>query len=448
MKNLITYTLAATLAAGVTAQHHQHQHMHARRHAGSKVEKRDPDVITEYVVAATETVYELGGQQIDIKDAKAGLNGGNLVIVGESNPTYAAPAAPATAAPQSEKVTPPKKEVGAQFYESKTVEIPTATAEPVYKVPVTKPQAPKAPEAPKTPKTSKPKTGGSSSGSNGAATGVDKVFVSGEVDCDTFPSEYGAVALDWLEMGGYSGIQYVPDFSFASKVITQIDTAINGDRCRPGAMCSYACPVGYQKTQWPAAQGASKESIGGLYCNKNGKLELTRDGYDTLCEAGEGGVSIKNDLDEDVVTCRTDYPGTENMVVPAIAQAGSTVSVCNPNQKKYYNWNGSGTSAQYYVNKKGYGVEDACVWNSPKGKDAGNWAPVVLGVGQAEDGNTYISIFQNSPTSTAKLDFNIEIILDGQEKCECSYINGVWSKGGDGCTATLTKGGKAVVRYF
>jgi hypothetical protein len=437
MKNLITYTLAATLAAGATAQHHhhQHQHMHARRHAGSKVEKREPDVITEYVVAATETVYELGGEQIDIKDAKAGLNGGNLVIVGESNPTYAAPAAAVTAAAQPEKVAQPKKEVGAQFYESKTVEIPTAVPEPVYKAPVTKPKASQAAEAPKA-KPSKPKTGGSSSGFNDAGTGVDKTFESGTVDCDTFPSEYGAVALDWLEMGGWSGIQYVPDFTFASKVISQIDTAINGDGCRPGAMCSYACPVGYQKTQWPAAQGAAKESIGGLYCNKNGKLELTRDGYDTLCEPGMGGVSIQNDLDEDVVTCRTDYPGTENMVIPAVAKAGSSVSVCNPNQKKYYNWNGSGTSAQYYVNKKGYSVEDACVWNSPKGKDAGNWSPVVLGVGQAEDGNTYISIFQNSPTSTAKLDFNIEIKLNGEDECECSYIDGVWSKGGDGCTVS------------
>ncbi|KAM0245043.1 hypothetical protein ACHAP5_005715 [Fusarium lateritium] len=426
MKNLITYTLAATLAAGATAQHHQHQHMHARRHAGSKVEKREPDVITEYVVGATETVYELAGEHINIKDAKAGLNGGNLVIVGESNPTYAAPAVVQTAAAQPKKVAQPKKEVGAQFYESEseTVETPTAVLEPVYTAPVTEPKTSQAPKASK-PKSSKSKTGGSSSGFNDSGAGVDKTFESGVVDCDTFPSEYGAVALDWLEMGGWSGIQYVPDFSFASKVISQIDTAINGDGCRPGAMCSYACPVGYQKTQWPAAQGAAKESIGGLYCNKNGKLELTREGYETLCEPGMGGVSIQNDLDEDVVTCRTDYPGTENMVIPAIAKAGSTVSVCNPNQKKYYNWNGSGTSAQYYVNKKGYSVEDACVWDSPKGKDAGNWSPVVLG-----------------------LDFNIEIKLNGQDECECSYIDGVWSKGGDGCTATLLKGGKAVVRYF
>ncbi|EGU84748.1 murein transglycosylase [Fusarium oxysporum f. sp. conglutinans race 2 54008] len=439
MKNLITYTLAATLAAGATAQHHQHQHMHARRHAGSKVEKRDPDVITEYVVAATETVYELGGEEIDIHAAKAGLDGGSLVIVGESNPTYDAPAAPATSAAQPKKVSQPKKEVGAQFYESKTAAATTAVPKPVYSAPAaTQSKASK-------PKSSKPKTSGSSSSYSGSsgATGVDKTFESGTIDCSEFPSEYGAVALDWLNLGGWSGIQYCPDFSFASKLIYQIDTAISGDGCKPGAMCSYACPVGYQKTQWPAAQGSERESIGGLYCNKDGKLELTRDGYDTLCEPGVGGVTIQNDLDEQVVTCRTDYPGTENMVVPAVAEPGSNVAVCNPNQDKYYVWDGVGTSAQYYVNKKGYTVEEACVWDSSKGKDAGNWAPVVLGVGM-KNGMTFVSIFQNSPTSTALLDFNIEI-KGGNKKC--SYVNGQWSEG-TGCTTAAAEGQKITVRYY
>ncbi|KAF4445088.1 murein transglycosylase [Fusarium austroafricanum] len=424
MKNLITYTIAATLAAGATA-HHQHQHMHARRHAGSKIEKREPDVITEYVVGATETVYELAGEEIDINAAKAGLDGGSLVIVGESNPTYDAPAAPETAAAK------PKKEVGAQFYESKSVSASTAVPKPVYSAPAAAPK----------PKASKPKAGGSSY--SGSATGGNKKFVSGTVDCSEFPSDYGAVALDWLKLGGWSGIQYCPDFSFSSKLIYQIDTAISGDGCKPGAMCSYACPAGQQKTQWPAAQGSNKQSIGGLYCNKDGKLELTRDGYDTLCEGGMGGVSIENDLDEQVVTCRTDYPGTENMVIPAIAQPGSNVDVCNPDQDNYYVWNNAGTSAQYYVNKKGYTVEEACVWDSSKGKDAGNWSPVVLGVGY-KGGLTYVSIFQNSPTSTAILDFNIEI-KGGNKKC--SFINGKWSEG-TGCTTTAAKGQKITVRYF
>ncbi|KAF5020696.1 hypothetical protein F66182_7258 [Fusarium sp. NRRL 66182] len=444
MKSLITYTLAATLAAGATAQHHQHQHMHARRHAGSKVQHRDADVVVEYV-AATETVYELGGKKIDIHAAKAGLNGGNLIVVGESDLTYDAPAAPETPIPQPEKVAQPKNEVGAQFYESETIEEPSPAPEPVYKAPATKPKASK-------PKASKPakasKTGGSSSsyGSNDGASGLDRTFKSGEIDCSEFPSAYGAVALDWFELGGWSGIQYVPGFDILSSTISEIHTAINGDGCTKGAMCSYACPPGYQKTQWPKAQGAEKESIGGLYCNKHGKLELTREGHETLCEPGAGGVSIQNDCDDIIVTCRTDYPGTENMVIPALAPAGGSVDVCNPEQDNYYVWDGSGTSAQYYVNKKGYSVEDACVWDSPKGKDAGNWAPVVLGVGKASDGNTYISIFQNLPTSHALLDFNIEI--KGDVNSKCSFIDGKWTGGESGCTTAMRDGGKAVIRYF
>lgn len=464
MKNLITCTLAAALVAGVAAQpqHHQHAHHHARKHDGSKVEKRDPDVVTEYVVAATQTVYELGGEVLNDDEAKKGLDGGVLVVVGESNPTFVPPPPPPTTS-QVVSAT-----LGGQFIEKVVSSssapppppAPTTTSTSTTPIPTTSEAPSTTPVVVSTPeaKTSvgtssvSSKSGSSSGSSQGASSfqgqGVDSTFPSGKVKCSEFPSSYGAVALDWLNMGGWSGLQFVPDYTAGSSSISKIITGISGETCSEGAMCSYACPPGYQKTQWPKAQGSTKESIGGLYCNSNGYLELTRPEYTTLCDAGAGGVSIQNDLNEVVATCRTDYPGTESMVIPAIAGPGESVAVCNPVQNEYYVWDNSGTSAQYYINKKGYGTKDACVWNSavdPEG--AGNWSPLILGVGKAPDGVTYISIFQNLPTSHAKLDFNVEIT--GDVSIECSYINGVWSSGTDkGCTTGVRSGGKAVVRYF
>ncbi|KAH6895121.1 hypothetical protein B0T10DRAFT_207474 [Thelonectria olida] len=430
MKNFITYTLAATLVAGAAADH-QHRHHHGRR-SGSKVAKRDPDAVTEYVVAATETVYEVNGEQISAEEAEQGIQAGNYVVVGETNPTTYSVAAAPTSTSETESAT-----FAAQFIESKAETTSTSTS--ITPVVATTSSA----AASSTTATAEDDSSDDSTTSSGS--GVSSKFKSGTIKCSVFPSAYGAVALDWLDFGGWSGIQYVPDYTPGDSAISTIHTAISGDGCTKNAFCSYACPAGYQKTQWPSAQGSTKESIGGLYCNSEGYLELTRDGYETLCEAGEGGVTIKNELDVGVATCRTDYPGTENMVVPAWAAAGSSVSVCNPNQGTYYQWNGSGTSAQYYVNKAGYSNSDACVWTSSKDSDgAGNWAPIVLGVGYS-DGNTYVSIFQNLPTSTAKLDFNIEI-KGGNTKC--SYIDGVWTGGSSGCTTTITSGGSAVVRYF
>jgi len=427
MRYAINFALAASVVAGAAAHQHGHQHFHARNQASPVEERSEPENV-KWVPGAVETVYELNGEVLEADEAKQGLEIGDFVVVGETMPTVAPPPPPPAPKPKPKpKTTSKEADLGAQFIEQET----------------SSPPAPKPTAAPKPkpkPKPSPP-TGGQ---------GLDSPFPNGKVKCSEFPSSYGAVALDWLKFGGWSGLQFVPDFSEGDVSISNIITGIAGDTCAEHCMCSYACPPGYRKTQFPKAQGATKQSIGGLYCNSEGYLELTRPDHETLCEKGVGGVTIKNDLDEVVSTCETDYPGTEGMVIPSIAGPGETVELNNPDQVAGFKWDGLPISAQYYINPKGYTKEDGCVWNSKKGPDkAGNWAPVIAGVGKAEDGNTYLSIFQNKPTSFAKLDFNIEI--KGDTNSKCAYINGQWIGGGDGeegCTTTIPEGGKAVFRFF
>ncbi|KAI6779122.1 uncharacterized protein J7T54_007577 [Emericellopsis cladophorae] len=429
------YTLAATLVAGAAAaggHQHGHQQFHARHVA--HVEERDaPDAVTAWVAGPTETVYVLDGELIEADEAKDRIDGGELTIVGESTPTFVPPPPPAKPTTTAEA-----PELGAQFIEKVTTSSEVPEPEPETTTSSAVPTTSAAPQKSSTPK---PVTGG----------GVDTPFPDGEIKCSHFPSDYGAVSLDWLGFNGWAGLQQVPDYVLGSlKSIVDIHTGISGDDCESGTMCSYACPPGYQKSQFPEAQGSTLESIGGLYCDSEGMLRLTHDpngdGEYPLCTKGEGGVFIQNDLDEVVSTCRTDYPGTEGMYIPAIAGPGDKVELCNPDQS-YYTWDNKGTSAQYYVNPKGFDKEEACIWKSDKFPDKlGNWAPVIAGVGYTDDGNTFLSIFQNAPMSTAKLDFNIEIVGDVNSKC--SYIDGKWTGGSNGCTTAFKKGGKATFRYF
>ncbi|GAB0138248.1 hypothetical protein EsDP_00006485 [Epichloe bromicola] len=447
MKNLLQLAIAATLAIGATANSHQHLHRHVKKQAGSKAEKRGAGPVIHYVAGTTETKYVLNGKELDAKDAVAGLKDGEYVIVGETTPNFSPPCPPPPPPPPPPKPkTPSAKNLGAQFLEkppNAPPPAPTSTHTP------TSPPPP----PPKSPPAAKPNAHSGGTGGTGG-TGLNSKFPSGKIPCQHFPYEYGAVPLPWLNYGGWSGLQYVPDFLMeTSEIINKIITGVAGDSCSPGKTCSYSCPDGYQKTQWPIAQGSLGESVGGLHCNSDGYLELTREECPTLCERGAGGVTIRNDLNEVVSTCRTDYPGTESMVLPVVAQPGGSVEVANPEQVKSYKWKGKKTSAQYYINKKGLGPSQACVWNCPNDpKGCGNWAPANLGVSQDEDGITYISIFQNFPTSTATLDFNIKITGDVNK--QCAYKDGNWYSDGKlvgatgGCTTAMQKGGKAVIRYY
>lgn len=274
---------------------------------------------------------------------------------------------------------------------------------------------------------SQPSQGSWGAPSSGGS-GVNSDFPDGTLSCSDFPSQYGAVQLPYLGLGGWSGLQ---NPNIVGGVVGKIVTGISGQSCTEGMMCSYACPPGYQKSQWPPnLQGSSGESVGGLQC-QGGKLHLTNSALSSkLCIPGVGGVQAQNNAGGVVAICRTDYPGTESETVPVELQPGETEALTVPDASTYYTWQGKSTSAQYYLNPIGYPASQACQWGSP-GTPLGNYAPINFGVG-AKDGTTWLSIFQNSPTTSAQYQGTVE--LQGNLSGSCKYSNGQYC-GATGCNS-------------
>lgn len=262
-------------------------------------------------------------------------------------------------------------------------------------------------------------------------SGPSEKFQDGTISCDEFPSGQGVIPIDWLGEGGWSGVE-------------NTDTSTGGS-CKEGSYCSYACQPGMSKTQWPSEQPADGRSIGGLLC-KNGYLYRSNTDTDYLCEWGVDAAYIVSELSEDVAVCRTDYPGTENMVIPAYVQAGNSLPLTVVDQDTYYTWQGMKTSAQYYVNNAGVSVEDGCVWGT-SGSGVGNWAPLNFGAGSS-DGVAYLSLIPN-PNNGDALNFNVKIVAadDSTVIGECVYENGSFSGGADGCTVSVTSGQAHFVLY-
>lgn len=281
----------------------------------------------------------------------------------------------------------------------------------------------------------------SSSSSGGNSNGVDgdlswysgpsEEFQDGVISCDQFPSGQGVIALDWLGFGGWSGIEN-PDGS-------------TGGNCKEGSYCSYACQPGMSKTQYPANQPSNGVSVGGLLC-KNGKLYRSNQNEKYLCEWGVDSAYVVSEIDKSVAICRTDYPGTENMVIPTIVNAGGKEPLTVVDQDTYYQWQGKKTSAQYYVNNAGVSMEDGCIWGT-SGSGVGNWAPLNFGAG-ATGGISYLSLIPN-PNNRDALNFNVKIVgADGATVIgDCVYENGSYSGGQDGCTVSVTSGAANFVLY-
>ncbi|KAK4035174.1 hypothetical protein C8A01DRAFT_48611 [Parachaetomium inaequale] len=417
MKGIIKTAVAAAVVAGVAAQphNHGHRHLHAKKHDHSRVERRDGTVIvTEVVEGPTVIEYVMpDGQKVDAAKAESLLDKGLYVVLGETKPSFSAP-------PPAVTTSLALPEFGGKFFEKSTSTAPTTTSTP----PASSSAAP-------------------SSAPNGP-TGLDADFPSGQVSCDHVPTEYGALAVPWTGTNGWTTLAKFGGW-IKGVAINNIESPTSGG-CEPGMMCSYACPPGYQKTQWPAEQGATGQSVGGLWCNDDNMLELTRPNATKICEPGAGGVYVRNELSSNAAVCRTDYPGNEGMVVPLDTSPGNTYPVTNPDSKTYYWWQGTATTAQYYINNAGVEVEEACTWKSSKFPlSAGNWAPTNLGVGKSVAGETYISLFPNLPTSNAVLDFDVEITGDISGTC---YLKKGQYYGSDkGCTVGMKAGGTATIVF-
>lgn len=128
--------------------------------------------------------------------------------------------------------------------------------------------------------------------------------------------------------------------------------------------------------------------------------------------------------------------GTESETIPVGVEPGQTQELTCPDADNYYKWLGKSTSAQYYINGQGYSPSQACQW-SDGNLPIGNYAPMNLGVGQ--NGDIYLSLFPNEPTTNAKLDFNVRI--EGNDLSGvCKYEGGVYydSNGPNshGCTVS------------
>ncbi|CAZ81700.1 unnamed protein product [Tuber melanosporum] len=279
----------------------------------------------------------------------------------------------------------------------------------------------------------------SDSDTSNSNSGVDsnsntgREFKDGVIPCSKFPSDYGAVPLPWHTKDGWSGIQYNGG---------NLD---NEGVCKEGALCSYACPPGFSKGQWPAEQPASGESHGGLLC-KNGFLTLTRSDSKYLCEAGASGITVKNELSDMVAVCRTDYPGSENMVVPLQCDPGTEKVLTTPDADSpgAYTWKGGSTSAQYYVNNAGVSVKDGCLWGK-EGGEVGNWAPYIFGSGK-KGGKIWISVSKN-PNNKKPANYNVSIVGGvSSKKCEC--IMGDCQGGDAGCTVAVAPGEHATFRLW
>lgn len=324
-------TLATVAVAAVAVSAHPHKH--ARGHVHGIVAKRlpAPALVYQPGPVATVVVYVLDGQPISEDEVRQGIANGTLIWGDDGNLSTSTTATPT---PVPLPTQPPEEQPPAQTTESQAPQ----ESQPAQ------PEQPDPQPAPSPDEQPQPKPSSAPAPSNehqNGIEGIDREFPNGEFSCDSFPSGYGATSIDHAGLGGWIGIQS-PGFSgaagFDDIMTVPHGSCSDGTCCTPNSFCSYSCPPGYLKSSWPEKQGARKQSVGGLYCNPEGKLELA-DGAvaKTLCVKGTDKITVKveNRLSGVQSICRTDYPGMYLLLAKSFFLLNDTHDAQVPSPKPF-----------------------------------------------------------------------------------------------------------------
>lgn len=280
------------VAAAATALAKPHGHAH--RHG---IAKRGSPVVYAPGPVETVIVYELDGHSISEDDVRKGIANGTLTWGEDGNLSSSIPVVSLVAIPA------PTANANAAQPDQPEQEPDVAQPEPEHESPSQSPSFPGSYEP---------------LDKDGNCPDCDKEFPNRHFDCGSFPTGFGAIHVGNEGLGGWSGIQAPAKrdvAGFHDIMTVPTGSCPDGNCCTPGRFCSYACPNPYLKMSFPKMQGARKESVGGLFCNQNGKLEMA-DGSiaKTLCGIGSTRmrVFVQSKLSKPVSICRTDYPGLQS----------------------------------------------------------------------------------------------------------------------------------------
>jgi hypothetical protein len=158
-----------------------------------------------------------------------------------------------------------------------------------------------------------PNTVSKISSSSNALANVNVAFIDGTVSCDQVPSQFGADPSLNYYLGG-NGWLNSQIGNMQGDAVANLRNAVGCNTASMGEdqvmFCNYNCPEGMLPSQRPATQGINGESVGGLQC-KNGLLYKTNTASNVLCvpPSNKVNVEVVNNLSQEVVICRTNYPG-------------------------------------------------------------------------------------------------------------------------------------------